>query len=394
MKNDLRKQIQNRKAIEAQMKNDLRDHKQQTSNLKQDLVTSPSSTQWCPFKTCSGVIDLEQSKCMMCNKKVCRRCGTQDGITHKCAANNMASVQSIQNDKKISSCPACYVNIYKVNGCNQMWCTQCHTKFVWTKGKISAGTDFENPHFSVYTQNGETAPRVARDVPYGGVPDLTAVTDPVVRCISNAIQGIPNVKVEFDRQLHIANNAKKIIFKKYTLRKVQEDKAKKQCEIHPGNRAILDDLQAKIIKEEEKAKKRFFTIHQGIDRLQKNRAVLDELQDKIIQELRRLELKSTTLVSAEKGVFIGDGFMCHACFSPKGLRCNFTSPLKETQGLSCMKCKRVTIDYSPSIFVPESLLVIDQIRSSINLKFDSFQIPKDWKFCWPGARSFREPIYI
>ena len=273
-----------------------------------------------------------------------------------------------------------------------MWCTQCHTKFVWTKGKISAGTDFENPHFSVYTQNGETAPRVARDVPYGGVPDLTAVTDPVVRCISNAIQGIPDVKVEFDRQLHIANNAKKIIFKKYTLRKVQEDKAKKQCEIHPGNRAILDDLQAKIIKEEEKAKKRFFTIHQGIDRLQKNRAVLDELQDKIIQELRRLELKSTTLVSAEKGVFIGDGFMCHACFSRKGLRYNFTSPLKETQGLSCMKCERVTIDYSPSIFVPESLLVIDQIRSSINLKFDaqarSFQIPKDWKFCWPAARSF------
>ena len=77
------------------------------------------------------------------------------------------------------------------------------------------------------------------------------MTDPVVRCISNAIQGIPDVKVEFDRQLHIANNAKKIIFKKYTLRKVQEDKAKKQCEIHPGNRAILDDLQAKIIKKEE-----------------------------------------------------------------------------------------------------------------------------------------------
>ncbi len=98
-----------------------------------------------------------------------------------------------------------------------MWCTHCCTKFVWTKEKISAGTAFENPHFSVYTQNGaQTAPRVARDVPYGGVPDLTAVTDPVVRCISNAIQVIPDVKVGFDRQLHADRVLlmPKILFKK------------------------------------------------------------------------------------------------------------------------------------------------------------------------------------
>ena len=45
-KDKIRKEIQNRKATEAQMKNDLRNYRRQTSDLKQDLVSCPSSTQW------------------------------------------------------------------------------------------------------------------------------------------------------------------------------------------------------------------------------------------------------------------------------------------------------------------------------------------------------------
>lgn len=54
-----------------------------------------------------------------------------------------ATVQSLQENTK--PCPKCFTPIYKMEGCNQMWCTQCHIAFHWVSGEII--TKFHNPHF-------------------------------------------------------------------------------------------------------------------------------------------------------------------------------------------------------------------------------------------------------
>lgn len=58
--------------------------------------------------------------------------------------------------------------ITKIDGCDQMWCTQCHTAFSWRTGAIETST-VHNPHFYEWQrrQNGGVAPRVAGDVPGG-----------------------------------------------------------------------------------------------------------------------------------------------------------------------------------------------------------------------------------
>lgn len=43
-------------------------------------------------------------------------------------------------------CPTCFVPIYKISGCDQMFCTECHAKFSWRTGKVVKGL-FHNPHF-------------------------------------------------------------------------------------------------------------------------------------------------------------------------------------------------------------------------------------------------------
>jgi hypothetical protein len=129
----------------------------------------------CPFRSCKGFVKSDDWKCGLCENSVCNKCHEcilDDDEEHKCTEDNLKTAQMIKKETK--SCPGCSTLIFKISGCNQMWCTQCHTTFSWDTGKIVNG-NVHNPHFYEWIRNNQNGrvphahPRAIGDVPCGGL---------------------------------------------------------------------------------------------------------------------------------------------------------------------------------------------------------------------------------
>ena len=135
----------------------------------------------CPDGECRGFLSSAW-KCGLCSKWACPECHEVKGLTrdapHECKPENVATAKLLAKDTK--PCPGCAVMICKIEGCDQMWCPQCHIAFSWRTGQKEAGV-VHNPHFYEWQrrQNGGVAPRVAGDVPCGGIPNYHQVRERV-----------------------------------------------------------------------------------------------------------------------------------------------------------------------------------------------------------------------
>ena len=120
----------------------------------------------CPAESCRGFVMEDKSKCGVCETEVCKHCMLQvRGSSHTCDKNDIESANEVKRQSR--PCPKCAIPISKIDGCDQMWCTSCHTPFSWKTGTIVAGT-IHNPHFYAYQRErarGGDIPRVAGDVP-------------------------------------------------------------------------------------------------------------------------------------------------------------------------------------------------------------------------------------
>ena len=99
----------------------------------------------CPVDSCRGFLST-QWKCGLCNKWTCPDCNIVKGENrdeHECKPDDLATAKLIASDTK--PCPKCATGIFKIDGCDQMWCTQCHTPFSWKSGRIE--TSVHNPHY-------------------------------------------------------------------------------------------------------------------------------------------------------------------------------------------------------------------------------------------------------
>lgn len=102
----------------------------------------------CPEPECRGFLS-SQWKCGICEKFTCPQCNVVKGldrdIPHECNPDDLATAALLNNDTK--SCPSCGTGIFKIDGCDQMWCTQCNTAFSWRTGRIESQRNFHNPHY-------------------------------------------------------------------------------------------------------------------------------------------------------------------------------------------------------------------------------------------------------
>ena len=109
----------------------------------------------CGVVDCRGFLS-EQWKCGICDTTTCNKClellnqDNDNNIEHVCKEENIESAKLISKDSK--PCPKCAALIFKIDGCNQMWCVMCHTAFSWVTGQIETSR-IHNPHYYEMLRN-------------------------------------------------------------------------------------------------------------------------------------------------------------------------------------------------------------------------------------------------
>jgi len=135
----------------------------------------------CPVEECRGFLSAAL-KCGTCDTWACGKCfgvvGAARDTEHTCNPNDVETAQLIKKDSR--PCPTCAVFIFKVSGCDQMWCPQCKKPFSWRTGLALHNVVIHNPVYFEYMrqQNGGVIPRQAGDIPGGADGPCHAYIDP------------------------------------------------------------------------------------------------------------------------------------------------------------------------------------------------------------------------
>ncbi len=124
----------------------------------------------CPNNDCRGFLS-SQWKCGLCEHYTCSKCHVlkekddteSNKNPHVCNPDNVASAALLKKDCK--PCPKCAASIFKIDGCDQMWCTVCSTAFSWKSGTLITNGIIHNPHYFEWMrrqdngEGGQTADR-------------------------------------------------------------------------------------------------------------------------------------------------------------------------------------------------------------------------------------------
>jgi len=133
----------------------------------------------CPVNDCNGFLS-SQWKCGICSTITCKSCheiigkreklpngNLSDLPNHTCLDENIKTAMLLS--KECKNCPKCASPIFKIDGCDQMWCVECQTAFSWRTSEIITG-HFHNPHYYEWLRqnNNGNVPREPGDQPCGG----------------------------------------------------------------------------------------------------------------------------------------------------------------------------------------------------------------------------------
>lgn len=158
--------------------------REDNTEIEEHTVERARFIRACPDPECRGFLST-QWKCGLCQKWSCPDChevkGFEKNGDHVCNPDNVATAQLLAADTK--PCPSCGTGIFKIDGCDQMWCTDCHTAFSWRTGRIE--TQVHNPHYYEWLRRQSPdgqIPRNAGDNPQQG--NCRELTNTVTREIN------------------------------------------------------------------------------------------------------------------------------------------------------------------------------------------------------------------
>ena len=156
----------------AKMRRDIEEIVEKVNSLELNVTTISSEkfTRKCPYEECRGFLDTDM-KCGLCVQQFCEHCNEVIiDSDHVCDPETVETMKLINKDTK--SCPKCGTMIHKIDGCAQMWCTECHTAFDWRSGRIETGR-VHNPHYFEFKKRS----REHGDIPCGGRPTFAELEE-------------------------------------------------------------------------------------------------------------------------------------------------------------------------------------------------------------------------
>lgn len=141
---ELQKQINELYKRQNIISNEIRKLQNKTETERREFIRK------CPNQTCNGFLSTSL-KCELCHIHACSKCREimPPNSEHTCCPNILANIKMMENNTK--PCPKCASMIFKIDGCNQMFCTICHTAFSWTTLEIQT-KNIHNPHYFHWLQ--------------------------------------------------------------------------------------------------------------------------------------------------------------------------------------------------------------------------------------------------
>jgi len=217
---------------------------------RDNMKTKESRAQFvrqCPMEDCRGFLSTAW-KCGICKTNICSHChepkitnkksednndnnnnndnnddnnnnndnnndNNNNGIVeHICNPDNVETAKLLKKDSK--PCPKCACMIFKISGCDQMFCTQCHTAFSWITGRIETRI-IHNPHYFQYLReqaNGAEIPRNPLDNPCAEImPDGEAFTNQMIHYIQINLHDIPRFVSDDGNNIRISEEIGRVV---------------------------------------------------------------------------------------------------------------------------------------------------------------------------------------
>lgn len=147
----LEKELKSLTTQMKEIKEKIRDVKHQLSHIDSDIKDVTKRP--CSDKNCNGYLDLNWT-CVSCSTETCSKCLEIKEFEHVCDENVINTIKLLNKDTK--SCPRCSFAISKIDGCDQMFCTSCHTAFSWKTGLVDESR-IHNPHYYEYLRSIRTS---------------------------------------------------------------------------------------------------------------------------------------------------------------------------------------------------------------------------------------------
>ena len=138
----------------------------------------------CPIDGCTGFLN-DKYICGICNNQICKHCMEIKTENHICDEDKKQTVLLLKKDTK--PCPKCGQLIYKIDGCDQMWCPGCKTAFSWNTGQVEIGTVHNPEYYRWMRESGQNLERNPNDEIY----------DPCNNILPNYSQLLSQIRIYF-----------------------------------------------------------------------------------------------------------------------------------------------------------------------------------------------------